>query len=137
MKLYFLWTWFNFPAFLFHETCHLIATFLFYPFLNNVGVVTNTNINLKKAKYIITFNIKEKKLIVNMFGYINCNYNFIIIIIIIAPIIGWLIGIAFFIINKNYWVVLYFLICIFGSFNLSKTDKKSLSSYTPLFNNYI
>jgi hypothetical protein len=107
-----VWSVFNFPAHLYHEACHLLAMFIFYGFIDKI--------NWNKSHFKVW--IANKNLHWDCQFNFECRYKLVSLIIISAPIIGWLIGYILLIINHN-CLCIYFFFGLNMHFNMSKMDR--------------
>lgn len=109
-----VWSWYNFPAFLFHELSHFLFIGLFFIWVKIDGVFWKVNItNTKFLEWNCKISYSTKP--------------FLAIIISSAPVFMWLIAYVF-LLCFNFWVLaLYFAPGMMMAFSLSEMDRVAIS----------
>lgn len=114
-----LWSYFNFPSFIYHEFCHVVAMCLLFPFITIQWNKATLNITYKEG--VLNWDCKfEFKTYNDILGDICA------LIICSAPVTGWLIGgVTLFYYDYMLWTYFAGAIVLNMSFLMSQTDKKT------------
>lgn len=111
-----LWGIYNIPALIFHEVCHIVLILIFwFGFLN---------FSFKAWKITISKNLIEMNICY------ECYNKYVISLISIAPLFGWMITYILLGYYKH-WLIVYFVPGIYMAFMPSKQDLLLIKKQFP------